>query len=97
MSQTNIADRLRDHRGKIKKASKLELTDFVVRFMIVDIEHYIPCIEGMLIEYFNPAWNSQATKLSFGSNRAENLWNKFHIEEDRETIKNVLRDLKIGS
>ena len=31
---------------------KMELSDFVVRFMIVDIEHYACCIESMLIEYF---------------------------------------------
>ena len=110
MSRKSIADRLRDHRGKIEKASKteqltktqqtelvkLKMTDFVVRFMIVDIQHYAPSIEGMLIEYFSPVWNSQTTPFAFGSgDRRGNLWHEVHINKDPKTIENVLRALKI--
>lgn len=110
-SETSIANRLRDHRQKIKSANesvqstdgqqrtevvKLELTDFVVRFMIVDIEYYAPCIERMLIEYFSPVWNKEAMKFSFGSGDCPgNLWHEFHHRRDPKTIENVLRYLKI--
>lgn len=110
MSKDNIARRLRDHHKKIEDTKKrtlrrqqnetegvkLELTDFVVRFMIVDVAHYAPCIEGMLIEYFNPVWNSEAMKFSFGSgDRLGNLWYEFHNRRDPKTIENVLSYLKI--
>ena len=110
MSTTNIAERLGDHRRKIENASKLkqstksqqtegvklELTDFVVRFMIVDIKHYAPCIESMLIEYFSPVWNREAMAFSFGTaNDDQNLWHQFHISKNPVIIENVLRDLRI--
>ena len=110
MSTCNIADRLKDHWDKINMASKpeqsttseqteeakLELTDFMVRFMIVDILHYVPCIETMLIEYFSPVWNSQAMSFSFGNaKKKKNLWHKFHVTKDAKTIDDVLRYLKI--
>ena len=111
MSRWSIADRLRKHLGKIEIASKpkqstesqqtegvkLELSDFMVRFMIVDIEHYVPSIEGMMIEYFSPVWNSEAMAFSFGNAKkdSENLWYKFHNDKDQKTIDNVLGDLKI--
>ena len=75
---------------------KLELSDFVVRLMNVDIHHYVPCIESMLIEYFSPVWNKQVMAFSFGNAKdEENLWHKFHISKKRDTIENVLRYLKI--
>ena len=110
MSQKNIAERLGDHLRNIKKTSdkkqstksqqtegmKPEPSDFMVRFMIVDIEHYVRCIESMLIEYFSPVWNSEAMAFSFGNaNDSGNLWHKFHIDKDQKTIENVLRYLKI--
>lgn len=110
MSQTSIADRLEEHRDKIVDASeqeqstasqqtegmKLELSDFMVRFMIVDIKHYVRCIESMLIEYFSPVWNSEAMAFSFGNVKGpENLWRKFHIDKEQKTIESVLRELKI--
>ena len=105
MSRTNIANRLRDHCRKIKRASnpeqlteggKLELTDFMVRFMTVDNKYYAPSIELMLIEYFSPVWNSETMAFSFGNaNDDQNLWYRFHMDKDTETIENVLSDLKI--
>ena len=84
-------------RGTQREVVRLELTDFVVRFMIVDIEHCARNIEGILIEHFNPPWNSQTmAQFSFGNAKdSGNLWYKFHISKDPETIENVLRDLKI--
>ena len=86
----------RTERGSRREVVKLELIDFVVRFMIVDIEHYAHSIEGILIEHFNPVWNRQTMAFSFGNAKdSGNLWYKFHISKDPKTIENVLRDLKI--
>ena len=76
---------------------KMGLSDFVVRFMIVDIEDYACCIEKMLIEYFCPVWNSEsAVTLSFGNARERNNnWHKYHIIKDAATITRILDLLKI--
>lgn len=77
---------------------KMELSDFVVRFMIVDIEHYACCIESMLIEHFCPVWNSETVKLSFGNAvDSNNDWHKYHIKKDADTITRILDLLKICS
>ena len=77
---------------------KMELSDFVVRFMIVDIEHYACRIESMLIEYFCPVWNSETVKLSFGNAvDSNNDWHKYHIKKDADTITRILDLLKICS
>ena len=84
--------------GKLEliKAGKLELTDFMVRFMTVDNKYYAPSIELMLIEYFSPVWNSETMAFSFGNaNGNKNLWNRFHIDKDTDTIENVLSNLEI--
>ena len=95
-AEKDISNRLIDHQGKIKKAKNINLSDFVVRFMIVDIKYYAPCIEGMLIEHFSPVWNSETVKFSFGNaNSTDNNWNKYHIQKDRRTIRTMLRLLKI--
>ena len=99
MSETDICVSLNDHQGKIRRSSEagnLKLSDFVVRFMIVDIQYYARCIEGMLIEHFSPVWNSETVKFSFGNgNSPDNKWNKYHIQEDEETIRTMLELLKI--
>lgn len=75
---------------------KLQLTDFVVRVMIVDIKHYAPCIESMLIEYFSPVWNKEVMAFSFGNaNDDRNLWHQFHISKNPVIIEDVLRHLRI--
>ena len=85
-------------RGSQTEGVKMELSDFVVRFMIVDIKHYACCIESMLIEYFCPVWNSETVKLSFGNaGEDNNNWHKYHIEKDEDTIRNILDLLKICS
>lgn len=110
MSETTIAARLEEHCRIIKKGEQLtetlEMTDFVVRFMIVDNKYYARPIEGMLIEYFNPVWNSETRtmRFSFGSVKtnprrgdpgADNVWYKYHILKDLDTIEDVLDKLKI--
>ena len=95
-SETSIYYRLIDHQEKIGKAKNLELSDFVVRFMAVDIKYYAPCIEGMLIEHFSPVWNRETVGFSFGNGNYEgNTWHKYHIKKDQTTIKNMLAHLKI--
>ncbi|KAJ7381914.1 hypothetical protein OS493_038289 [Desmophyllum pertusum] len=103
-SQTDIANRLTDHRRKIEKADKskveheffLDTAEFVVRFIIVD-KHVTLKIEGMLIEYFSPVWNSETrVGFSFGNaNHETNPWNKFHIQGDEDTINDMLEKLRI--
>ena len=65
------------HRGKIKKAKDLQEKDFMVRFMIVDIEEYALSIEGLLKKYHNLCgtiwkWSyllvTVATKRTVGTN-----------------------------
>ncbi|KAJ7376061.1 hypothetical protein OS493_037169 [Desmophyllum pertusum] len=97
-SKNNIGDRLRDHYQKIEAAKNLHLTDFVVRFMILNNEFQPPIIEKMLIELFCPVWNRESeVQFSFGNANSEtNTWNKFHIQVDEETIKTMLEKLRIG-
>ena len=74
---------------------KMELTDFFVRFMIVDPEFYACSIEGMLIDYFRPVWNDKKVKLCFGNaGKRSNTWHKYHITKDADTITEVLHRLK---
>lgn len=78
-------------RGPVSERVKMKLSDFVVRFMILDIKHYASCIESMLIEHFCPVWNSETVKLSFGNaNNPTNNWRKYHINNDPDTIKKIL-------
>ncbi|PFX22791.1 putative RNA-directed DNA polymerase from transposon BS [Stylophora pistillata] len=95
MSKTSISVRLKDHLGKINRAKDLKVRDFIVRFMTVDNKHYAPCIEGMLIEHFNPIWNSETVGISFGNaGSRESDWNKYHIQKipwTRRHMPNKLR------
>ena len=94
MSTVSAFTRLKNHRGKLEKAKDLQVQDFKVRFMGLDIAHYAPCIEGMLIEYYSPLWNDTAVKLSFGNASDEsNNWYKYHVDEDDKTIKNIIENV----
>ena len=91
MSKSNISRRLEDHRRKINRARGLELTDFRVRFMIVDIDHYAPTIEGSLIEFYNPLWNDKKVKFNFGNaNKNNNNWKKYHVIQNESTIAEMI-------
>ena len=95
MSRVSAFTRLNIHRGRLEKAKDLQVQDFKVRFMSLDIEHYAPCIEGMLIEYYSPLWNDTAVKLSFGNASDEsNNWYKYHVDEDDKTINNIIENVE---
>ena len=92
MSKCDVLDRLRDHSEKVVKAEDLELRNFAVRFLIVDIEHFAPTIEGLLIEYHNPLWNKDKNiNFSFGNANAENNnWRKYHVDQNENTITDMI-------
>lgn len=95
MSVKNILSRLKYHRKKIRGAKGLQLGDFRVRFMIVDINHYAPSIEGLLIEFHNPLWNDKEIGFNFGNAKDDkNNWKKYHDIQDESTIKNMIELVK---
>lgn len=73
VSKTSIADHLKQHYDNIKNGrtavgKRFKLSDFVVRFMIVDNKYYVGCIKEMMIAYFNPVWNKESgVGFSFGN------------------------------
>ena len=93
-SNNDILDRLFDHRRKIVGAKDLEVTDFVVRFMTLDIENYASSIEEMLIDHYDPLWNNKTVKFSFGNAKdPDNNWYAYHVAKvkcrRREMMKRV--------
>ena len=95
MSTSKISSRLADHHAKIGTAKDLDVADFAVKVMFVDIRHYAPCIEGMFIEHFDPVWNSETLRISFGSG-GSSLWRKYHVDEDRDVSKEMKKKLNIS-
>ena len=92
MSETDILDRLKDHRKKVEDAKDLELRNFAVRFLIVDIKYYAPAIEGALIEFYNPLWNDKKVKFNFGNaNKNNNNWKKYHVIQNESTIAEMIK------
>ena len=91
-SRNNIFERLRTHCRRLEEAKDLREKDFIVRFIIIDhdLQHYAPCIEGLLQDFYSPLWNDKTAKLNFGNAvEANNNWNKYHIslvEDEREKI-----------
>lgn len=53
---TALRDRLKQHAASVAEARNLELSDFWVRYLVVD-DVWIPLGENMLIETFKPVWN----------------------------------------
>jgi hypothetical protein len=51
-----LADRLRQHAASVDQVGNLGLTDFWVRYLIVE-DIWIPLGENILIERFQPVWN----------------------------------------
>jgi Eco29kI restriction endonuclease len=51
-----LAERLRQHATSISEAMNLEISDFYVRYLVVD-DVWIPLGENILIETFKPIWN----------------------------------------
>ena len=88
MSRIDILKNLKEHRKKVERAKDLEVKDFVVRFLTVDITQYASCIETMLIEYYSPLWNDPKVHLSFGNAGDDNNnWKKYHVDQDEYTIE----------
>lgn len=95
MSASKISTRMADHKAKIGMAKNLDVADFAVKVMFVDIRHYAPCIEGMFIEHFDPVWNRETLGISFGS-RVSSLWRKYHVDEDLDVSKDMKQKLNIS-
>ena len=95
MSESDILVRLNHYYDKVAESYDLKEKDFVVRVLIVDVEYYAPCIEGMLIEYYNPLWNDSTVQFSFGnSDDEDNNWNKYHVAKDEDTRKDMIKRVK---
>ena len=96
MSTTDISRRLNDHQTKIVQANDLNVADFAVNVMLLDNKHYAPCIEGMLIEKFKPIWNKETVGLCFGVGE-QSLWKKIHVDQDVDSINELLGRLQVSS
>ena len=95
MSASKISTRMADHKAKIGMAKNLDVADFAVKVIFVDIRHYAPCIEGMFIEHFDPVWNRETLGISFGSG-VSSLWRKYHVDEDLDVSKEMEKKLNIS-
>lgn len=95
MSKRGFLNRLKDHRKKVAKAKDLEVEDFSIRFIILDIELYAPSIQEMLIMHYNPLWNDPKVKFLFGSaNGVNNNWYKYHVTQDELTRREMIKRVK---
>lgn len=56
-TSTSLANRLRIHKRSIESASNLEIEDFAVRFLVVDVS-FIGLCESLLIGRLTPLWNT---------------------------------------
>lgn len=96
MSRIDILKNLKEHRKKVERAKDLEVKDFVVRFLTVDITQYASCIETMLIEYYSPLWNDPKVHLSFGNAGDDNNnWKKYHVAKDECTRKEMIKRVRM--
>ena len=73
-SCNNIFQRLRVHCQRLEEAKDLKETDFIVRFIIVDIQYFATATEKALIDFYRPLWNFSIVQLNFGN--AQNSTNK---------------------
>jgi len=55
---TALFSRLEDHRKSVEAAANLSIHDFHCRYLVVD-DIWIPLGESLLIDFFNPIWNSE--------------------------------------
>ena len=95
MSRTDILDRLKNHRKKVEDAEDLDVRNFDVRFLIVDIEHFAPSIEGALIEFYNPLWNDKNVKFNFGNAESDNNnWKKYHVDQNEYTRTDMIERVR---
>lgn len=91
-SGKNILDQLNDHCRNVARAMDLDVTDFDVRFMIVDIEYYVSSIEKTLIEYYDPLWNNKRVRFYFGdASDEDNNWYKYHVDKNKDVRKKMIK------
>ena len=94
-SQRNILKRLKDHHNKVANAKDLEVKDFAVRYMIVDIGSYVHSLEGMLKDYYTPLWNDPILQFSFGNaNDNNNNWFRYHVISDEDTRREMIKRVR---
>lgn len=94
MSRTNILIRLKNHEKKVN-AEDLGVRNFYVRFLIVDIEHYAPSIEGALIEFYNPLWNDKNVEFNFGNGESDsNNWKKYHVDQNERVREDMIERVR---
>ena len=94
MSRTNILIRLKNHEKKVN-AEDLGVRNFAVRFLIVDIEHFAPSIEGALIEFYNPLWNDKNVEFNFGNGESDsNNWKKYHVDQNERIRGDMIERVK---
>ena len=94
-SKNNIFERLRTHCRRLEEAKDLKKTDFIVRFIIVDINYFASCIEGALLGFYSPLWNDKKAKLNFGNaSEPNNNWNKYHIALVNHEIEEIITNVR---
>jgi len=73
------------------RKSTLNPADFAIRIIIIDNRHYLSCIQGLLIEMYDPIWNNQRVGLRFGkvNKEEDNLWVGYHIVQHPKAVKIV--------
>jgi len=71
------------------KRSTLNPADFAVRVIMIDNRHYLSCVQGLLVQHYDPIWNSRRVGLNFGKIKKEedNLWIGYHIIQHPKAIK----------
>jgi len=55
---TALWDRVREHRRSVESAINLEVSDFVVRVLVV-VPIWVPLAEAVVIQKYRPLWNSE--------------------------------------
>lgn len=94
-SGSDVLNRLKDHLKKVEKSKDLEVTDFVVRIMTVDIEFYECTIEQKLIKYYDPLWNNKEVKFSFGNGKdPKNNWYKYHVSKVKSKREEMIKSVE---
>ena len=94
-SNNDVLNRLSDHRRKMARAKDLEVTDFVVRFMTVDPKCYAPSIEAMLIDHYDPLWNNNTVKFSFGNAKdPTSNWYIYHVAMVKYKRKEIIKRVR---
>ena len=91
VSESDMFNRLSVHCRKLEDAKDLNETDFIVRFMSLDLNYYARGFEMALQDHHKPLWNDKSVKFSFGNaDGANNNWYKYHVSQDKRTIEKMI-------